>query len=48
VGVAVGGTLVELWLLQGGVVLHSEVGTTGLSTSMGEATMGGLVAAAAA
>jgi len=40
-GVAVGRALVKLWLLQGGVALHSEVGSTGLSTSMGEAAVVG-------
>ena len=47
-GMAVGGDLVELWLLQGGVVLCWAGEPAGLSSSMGEVAAGGLAAAAAA
>jgi len=47
-GMAAGEVLVKLWLLQGGVTLHWAGEPAGLSTSMGEASVGGLVDAAAA
>jgi len=43
---APGEVLVKLWLLQGGVALHWAGVPAGLSTSMGEASVGGMVDAA--
>jgi len=47
-GMAAGEVLVKLWLLWGGVALHWVGKPAGLSTSMGEASVGGLADAAAA
>jgi len=46
VGAVGGEVLVELWLLQGGVVLHWAGEPDGLSASMGDIVVGGLAAAA--
>ncbi len=47
-GMAAREVLVKLWLLQGGVALHWAGVPTGVSTSMGEVSAGGIVDAAAA